>query len=97
MYWDGWLAHGSSGGWSSPAAAPRRPQGILFRRAGGSVRPTRRRVGSTGERRRARGTQAAKETRGAWCSSAVAMVVAAGLGVSREELTCLAFIGSRDA
>jgi hypothetical protein len=68
----------------------------MLRRAGRPARATRRRAGSTGAGRRARGAQAAMETSGAMCSSA-AMVAAAGLGVSREEKTDLAFIGSRDA
>jgi hypothetical protein len=67
------LARGSSGGSSSPAAALRRPQEVVLRRAGSSVRPTSRHASSMGVRRSAKRAQVAMVTHGAMCSTAAAM------------------------
>jgi hypothetical protein len=91
------LARDSSGGSSSPAAALRWPLALVFRQASVSARVAKVRAGSSGAGREARCVQAATATSGARCSTAAAMVAAAGLGVSREEKTGLAFIGGHEA
>jgi hypothetical protein len=53
--------------------------------ADGLAWPTRGRASSLGARERARCAQTAMDTSGANCSSSAAMVVAVGLGVSREK------------
>jgi hypothetical protein len=63
----------------------RRPLEPVLRRAGGTAKATRWRAGSLGVGKSFRCAQMATGTSGARCSSAAAMVAAAGLGVSREQ------------
>jgi hypothetical protein len=65
--------------------ARRRPRELGLRRADGSTWPTRWRAGSLGVGRSSRRAQMAMGTSGARCSSAAAMVAAAGLCVTREK------------
>jgi hypothetical protein len=70
----------------------RRPLEPVLRQAGGMAKATRQRAGSLGVGRSSRNAQMATGTSGARCSSAAAMVAAAGLGVSREQGKEEAFI-----